>query len=178
MSDNAELEAAMTGGGIIAKPRYLRWARSKDLSTRARAYALSATAWDRIQPEPSMVEQCEAMAGYLLECLATDPPTDGFIHSASTAGHELAAWLKHLSGNPEARGLIAAVATRLEALYKRSDPKGRDRIGTGALEHMLESSSLRPFFAHWQEDPALAEAYEPALRWGLAHSEGPPDAHG
>jgi hypothetical protein len=171
MNDDSKVEAVMDGTGIIAKSDYLRWARSRDLSTRARAYALSATAWDRIKPEPSMEEQCGAMAEYLFECLKDDPPEDDFIYSRFKAGHELSEWLKHLSSMPEAKSFITDIVRRLETLYKQSDPKIRNRIETGVLEHILESPRLRPLFVHWQKDPVLREAYEPALEWGLAHSE-------
>ena len=171
MNENAKIETAMTSAEIIAKSDYLRWARSTDISTKARAYELSATAWDRIRPEPSKSEQCGVMADYLLECLATNPPEGNFIHSGVLAGHELSAWLKHLAAIPGAEGVISDVAKRLEFIYKTSDSDTRARVEMGALEHILESPRLRPFFTHWKEDPVLRVGYEPALEWGLAHTE-------
>ena len=120
-----------------------------------------------------MEEQCAAMADYLLECLASDPTPDGFVHSGATAGHDLAAWLKHLGGMREAGEIVARVAARLEGLCRHGGPEVRERISTSALEHILESRPLRRLFAHWGEDPTLRGVYEPALRWGLAHPDGP-----
>jgi hypothetical protein len=118
-----------------------------------------------------MSEHCTFMADYLLECLLKDPAPDDFVHSGFEAGHEIAAWLKHLSTIPDGGAIIGDVARRLAVSYKASDRITRDRVERSTLEHALESPRLRPFFADWDQDPLLREAYEPALRWGLAHSE-------
>jgi len=164
-----EVEAAIEGTGTISGSELSRWVRQGDLATRARVHALTATAWARIQPEPTMREQCDFMADYLLECLAENPATDGYLHNGSEAGHAIAAWLKHLAGIPEAAGVIAAVAGRLEALYRGSERVVRDRIETAALEHIFEAVRLRPFFEGWRRDPALRGAFARALEWGSAH---------
>lgn len=67
--------------------------------------------------------------------------------------------------------MIAEVADRLEQVFRAGNPDTRNRIETGALEHILEKPSLRPYFSHWKEDPVLHEAYEPAMLWGLAHQD-------
>ena len=117
-----------------------------------------------------MEEQCEVMADYLLACLSGNPAPDEFIHSGFEAGHALASCLKNWSAIPAASDAIAIVAKRLEQVYRESDPQGRNRIETGALEHILEAPRLRRYFEHWAQDAELREAYEPALAWGRAHS--------
>jgi hypothetical protein len=166
-----EVEAAISGSGMVRKVDYLRWASSSDLGVQARAFHLSANAWGRISPEPTMEEQCEVMADYLLGCLSGNPVPDDFIHSGFEAGYALASCLKHWSFSPRAADVIAIVAKRLEQLYRESDPQGRNRIETGALEHILETPRLRPYFEHWGQDAELRDAYEPALAWGRAHSD-------
>jgi hypothetical protein len=166
-----QVDAAFVGAGMIEKSDLLRWMRLGDLATRARVYALTASARSRIQPEPTMYEQCDFMADYLLECLATNPENGDLVHSGFEAGYTLAAWLKHLVTVPDAAPIVSAVATRLEHLYRRADEETRNRIETGALEHILEEPRLRSYFSHWEEDPILREAHKPALAWGLAHSE-------
>jgi hypothetical protein len=170
-SELEQLDAAIAGSAVISKSDYLGWASSPDLPIRARAFHLSAYAWARISPEPSMDEQCEVMGDYLLACISTNPAPDNFIHSGFEAGHALASWLKHLSGIPSADGVIQRVAKNLERLYRDADAQGRNRIATGALEHILEAPRLRSYFAHWEQDAQLREAYEPALSWGRAHSD-------
>ena len=109
------------------------------------------------------------MASYLLECLAANPESDDFVHGGFEAGHVLAAWLKKLVQVPEAAPVIQDVERRLQGIYRACDATIRNRIETGALEHILEVPRLRPFFAHWRDDDVLRDAYEPALKWGLAH---------
>lgn len=56
-------------------------------------------------------------------------------------------------------------------VWVRADDDTRNRIEKGALEHILEMPALRPYFAHWQTDPVLAESYSCALAWGVAHED-------
>jgi hypothetical protein len=169
---STEVESAIQGTGPIEKPDILRWIEDGDLATKARVYALTASAWSRIRPAMSMDEQCGFMSEYLLECLATNPDgDDDYLHGGFEAGHAIAGWLKHLLSMPETAVVIANVAAGLEALYRRGDQDTRIRIEQGALEHLLEEPRLRRFFAHWETDPLLREAYEPALEWGVAHEQ-------
>jgi hypothetical protein len=172
--DRHEVEAAMAGSAEVPKSDYLRWARSPDLAVQARAFHLSSTAWNRISPEPTMDEQCELMTDYLLACISRNPPPDDpddYLHFGFEAGLVLAACLKHWSGFPEAPDIIPVVAKKLERLYRESDAQGRNRIETGALEHILEARRLRRYFDYWAQDLELREAFEHALAWGLAHSD-------
>ena len=171
MDFSKEVEATVNSTGEISKSDYVRWSKRGNLATRGRVYALAASQWSRIQPEPQMSEHCAFMADYLLECLLTNPPADDYLHSGFDAAHELAAWLKHLAKDDAGRGIVADVAHRLATAYRASDARTRNRIETGALEHALESPRVRPFFSAWEADPILREAYGPALQWGLAHSE-------
>lgn len=171
ISELNEVEAAISGSAEVPKGDYLRWARSRNLAIRARAFRLSANSWHRISPEPTMDEQCQVMADYLLACLSADPAPDDFVHSAFDAGHVLASCLKRWTTIPAASDNIAAVGKWLEQLYRESDPQGRNRIETGALEHILEAPRLRRYFDHWSQDPELRQAYEAALAWGLAHPD-------
>jgi len=94
-------------------------------------------------------------------------PTCATIVTAETNAIPRNAW----SVIPAASDVIAIVSKRLEQLYRESDAEGRNRIETGALEHVLEAPRLRPYFEHWAQDGELREAYEPALAWGRAHSD-------
>lgn len=170
-----QIEAALAGAGPVAKADYLRWTREGDLPSRARAYALSAAAWARIAPEPTMEEQCAFMAAYLLECLVDDPPSDGFVHTGLDAGYTLAAWLRHLAELDGTDSVIRRVAADLGDAFSMAHDTTRTRIETAALEHALESPRLRPYFEDWAADPVRAAVHSRALAWGLAHEEGPDD---
>jgi len=171
-SELQKVEAAIFGSAAVDKADYLRWARSSDLATQARARHLSVYGWERISPEPTMEEECEVMFSYFLTCISQDPNPDDFIDSGYTAAHDLAFSLKHLGGIAGTSGIIAGVAKKLELLYRECDSEGRDRIRCGALEHILEAPGLRPYFEHWARDPVLHAAHESALEWGLAHTGG------
>ena len=140
-----------------------------DLETRAIIYELTNKAWSRISPEPSMDEQCAFMSEYLLACIKVNQSDQEYIHSGYEAAWELAAWLKHLGTLEGTEKVIARVVRDLEKLYRLSDAKTRNRIETGAVEHILEDRRLRRFFLHWREDPELKSAYELCLEWGKAH---------
>jgi len=170
MNLSDEVEAALSGTGSIPRAEYERWILG-DLRTRARVYALTASHWSRIHPEPSGVEHCRFMASYLIECLLQDPKDDGYLHSGFQAAHEVAAWCKHLVKTPDGRAMLSEVAVRLADAYKTADATTRNRIETGALEHALESRAVRPFFDAWAADPILGDAHEHALAWGIAHSD-------
>jgi len=103
MNLSAEVEAAMAGVATIPRTDYERWTRG-DLHTRARVYALTASHWSRIHPEPSGEEHCRFMADYLLECLLQNPEADGFLHSGFEAAYEIAAWFFETPTNMRSHG--------------------------------------------------------------------------
>jgi hypothetical protein len=107
-------------------------------------------------------------------CLAANIQNAEHIHSGFEAAWELAAWLKHLRAIEGTEKIISRVVRDLENLYRRSDPETRNRIETGAVEHILEDRSLRKYFSHWRDDPELRSAYELCLEWGKAHESSLP----
>jgi len=62
--------------------------------------------------------------------------------------------------------LVSQIVQRLTQSYISADENTRNRIETGAVEHMMESPSMRKYFASWKGDPALGTAYELCLQWG------------
>jgi hypothetical protein len=144
-----------------------------DLRTRGAVYHLTAQAWERIVPELSMSEQCSFMAGYLFDCLILNPKSEDYVYGGFEAAWELASWLKHLEGREGGGIVITQVARRLTEAYLASDETTRNRIETGAVEHILESKPLRKYFESWASDPVLGKAYELCLEWGQAHESEP-----
>ena len=171
MNSAHEVIAELEGSATIPRERVLRWISEGDLRTRATVYHLTEKTWDRIQPEMTMHQQCGFMADYLLECLKTVPgdPEAG-VMSGFEAAWELAAWMKHLK-DMEAEPVISDLVLRLEELFRQGDDTLRNRIETGVLEHVLESKRMRPYFQHWQADPALKDAHQLCMQWALAHEE-------
>jgi hypothetical protein len=167
-----EVVDALGGKDPIPKERVLAWMREPSLETRGAVYVLTDREWSRIRAELSMEEQCTFMGSYLVECLASDPPEADWVHGGFEAGYLLAAWFKHLHGTSGTRNVLAGAATQLTDAYRKSDEKSRNRIETGALEHMFEQPALRAYFADWRDDPDLREAYKWAVRWGDDHLVG------
>ena len=155
---------------MILRDQVVGWMAATDLQTRAIVYALTERAWSRIQPPISGAVQCKFMASYLVDCIEKNPEGNDYLHGGFEAAYEFAAWLKHLLAR-NAYEFIRDAASLLEAAFRRADDDTRNRIETGALEHILEAPLLRPFFAHWQADPALAQSHSCALDWGKAHEQ-------
>ncbi|WP_281184531.1 hypothetical protein [Trichlorobacter lovleyi] len=153
---------------IIPRDLILSWMQEKDLEIRGAVYTLTSKAWYRIQPELTKEEQCYFMLHYLLDCIREDNQEPEWSHTGFDAAYEFERWLKHLGKNPEAEDIIVAAARELTATYRAGGEKLKERIVTGALEHVFEARSLRRFFAEWRAAPDLKDAYDRCVEWGDA----------
>jgi hypothetical protein len=154
---------------IIPKDRVLAWMQEKDIEILGAVYELTAKAWNRIQPELTMEEQCNFMLGYLLGCIRNNIQDGEWCHSGFEAAWEFASWFKHLSTMPGAESNLVTAVRELTSLYRDGDSDLRNRIGTGVLEHVFEVKRLRQYFQEWQSDPVLKEEFEISAAWGNAH---------
>jgi hypothetical protein len=162
--------AALQSSGTIPRQQVIDWIASGDLETWGVLYVLTDKAYRRIEPELGMHDTCTFIEDYLVKCLIENPEAGDWIHSGYEAAWDLAGWVKHLERlGPEAMQFIREVAARVEAAFRVADAETRDRIVNGFLEHVFEKPSLRAFFASWENDPVLAEAYTFAAEWGNAH---------
>ncbi len=159
--------------GIIPKEQVLAWMQETDLEVRGAVYELTSKEWNRIQPEPTMEEQCNFMLQYLLDCVYENNKETERSHTGFEAAWELASWFKHLNKMPEAEGFIITAAKKLTAMYRAGDDELKNRIATGTLEHIFEVKNLRKFFDEWQSDPELKAEYENCAAWGNAHRKAP-----
>ena len=172
MNAYQEILALLKSDGDIPRERVLNWIASKDLDILAVLYVLTDKAYWRIKPELGMIATCNFIKDYLLRCLAENPDAGDYVHSGYEAASELAGWLKHLKNlGTDTEQVIREVASDLEALFRRSDREGQERIINGFLEHVFEKPSLRRFFDGWRGDPELGDAYTLASEWGDAHLE-------
>jgi hypothetical protein len=168
----AEILPLLVTDEPIARDDVRRWIESGDLLTWSAVYALMEEGWSRVQPEMPVDEQVEFMRGYLLRCIEENPSPGEHLHGGYEAAWELAAHMKHWR---RSGGRIAAtlrgIAAELEKLYRRAEPAARNRILCGLMEHLFEDPALRPYFASWDRDDELREAYKLAIEWGSAHEE-------
>ena len=168
----ADALALFESDGPIPKDRVLGWMGAPDLGTRGVVFSIISEAWDRVSPGLTMDEAAPFGADYLLECLALDQETDDHVMCGFEAGRALSVWLKSLAEYDSAGPILRGVAQRLADMYRNADEKTRNRIETGAVEHILEWPALRPYFAFWAQDPMLKQAHEECMAWGLAHEGG------
>ncbi len=166
----ADVLRLLQSDGPIARDDVRRWIASGDLLTWAAVFTLTEEAWPRIQPEIPMDEQVDFMRRYLLRCIDENPTPGEHLHGGYEAAWELAGCMKHwrrLGGRTAAT--VRGIAVELEKLYRRADSATQNRILCGVLEHAFEDPALRPYFANWDRDGELRDAYKLALEWGAAH---------
>jgi|ERR1044071_2379893 hypothetical protein len=159
MSTYAEAVRYLDSGEAVAREDVRRWIDSGDLLTWSAVYALT-----RSHPDLLGDDQIDFARRYLLRCLEENPTSGDYLHGGYEAAWELAACLKQWRGKP-----LRGIAIDLDKLYRRGDDATRNRILCGVLEHALEDPAVRPFFASWERDDELREAYRLALEWGAAH---------
>lgn len=155
----------------ISKDKILCWMGEEDLRIRGVLSVLTYEAWSRIKPELTMQEQCSFMQKYLMDCLEKNPKSGEYLLSGFEAGRELAKWVKHLNAKENTKVVLKEVACNLESLYKKTNNETRNRIITGALEHIFENKNLIKLFEKWQYDPVLKEAFQQAWEWGKDHQK-------
>lgn len=172
MSAYAEVVNRLHSDDAITRDEVRRWIDGGDLLTWSAVYVLTDDAWPRIQPEIPEEEMVDFMRRYLLRCIEENPPSGDHLHGGYEAAWELAACLKHWRerGGKAAKAL-RGIALDLDKIYRRADDATRNRILCGVLEHAFEDAAVRPYFADWERDPDLREAYKLALEWGAAHEE-------
>jgi hypothetical protein len=168
----AEILRHLAGDGPVARDDVRRWIDSGDLLTWSGVYALTDKAWSRITPEIPAAEQVDFMRRYLLRCIEENPTPGEHLHGGYEAAWELAAALKHWrrQGGRTAASL-RGIVVELEKMYRRADPATQNRILCGVMEHAFEDPALRPYFASWDRDCDLRDAYKLALEWGGTHEE-------
>lgn len=145
-----------------------RWIDSGDLLTWSAVYALLEKPSTQFPPE----EAADFMRRYLMRCIEENPAPGDYIHGGYEAAWDLAALLKQWRlGGGRIAASLRGIAVELEKLYRRGDQATKNRVLCGVLEHAFEDAALRPYFANWDRDPELREAYDLAMDWGAAHEE-------
>jgi len=172
MSTYAQVLEALSSGEAIARDDVRRWIDSGELLTWSAVYAMTDKAWTRIEPEMPAEEQVDFMRRYLLRCVQENPTPGDYLHGGYEAAWELAQCLKHWRRNDgPVAGAIRGIAHELEKVYRHGDAPMRNRVLCGVMEHAFEDPALRPYFASWDRDCDLREAYKLAVEWGSTHEE-------
>ncbi|HUP59191.1 MAG TPA: hypothetical protein VNA69_02100 [Thermoanaerobaculia bacterium] len=168
----ADVVRHLNSGEAIPRDDVRRWIDEGELLTWSAVYALAEHAAARIQPELSSDEQIDFMRRYLLRCIEENPAPGDYLHGGYQAAWELAGALKQWRRRGgKAAKTLRGIARDLEKIYRRGDAATKNRILCGVLEHAFEDAALRPYFADWDRDEDLREAYKLALEWGAAHEQ-------
>lgn len=164
----AEVLGHLDSGESASRDDIHRWIESGDLLTWSAVYALL----ERPSTQFPAEEAADFMRRYLVRCIEENPAPGDYLHGGYEAAWELAALLKEWRRRGGRVGAtVRGIALELEKLYRRGDPATKNRVLCGVLEHAFEDAALRPYFANWDRDPELREAYGLALDWGAAHEE-------
>lgn len=109
---------------------------------------------------------------YYERCLIEDPEDDYADNRYETC-RSLLAWFQALPKDvdPDSNSFIVNMKYWMEEIYRRSDQDIRKAITYGALEHILEQERWQKFFSNWKNDPVLAESYDSAMEWAIAHQD-------
>ena len=162
----ADAVRQLRADGAVSRDDLRRWIDSGDLLTWSAVYALL----ERPSAEVPADEAADFMRRYLLRCIEENPTPGDYLHGGFEAAWDLAALMKQWrQRGGRAASTIRGIALELEKLYRRGDPATRNRGSCGVLEDAFEDAALRPYFANWERDAELREAYTMALEWGAAH---------
>lgn len=146
-----------------------QWMLNGDLRMRGGVYEFFRRARHRIVPEIPVEKQHSLILDCLFDCLIQNPASGDYLHSSFEAAWEIAEWVKYAQSHGQATEWIKEVVRRLTQAYISADDTTRNRIETGAIEHMFESPSLREYFTFWKDDQVLRTPYEFCLLWGVEH---------
>lgn len=164
----ADVLRVLSGDEPVSHEDIRKWIDSGDLLTWSAVYALLEVPSTQFPPD----EAADFVRRYLIRCIEENPSPGDYIHGGYEAAWELAAALKEWRRRGgRVAGSIRSIAVELEKLYRRGDPPTRNRVLCGVLEHAFEDAALRPYFANWDRDAELREAYNLAMDWGAAHEE-------
>jgi hypothetical protein len=142
-----------------------------DLDLWSAVYVALDKSYHQIQSELDMEMACSFMLRYLLRCIRENPPSAD-IHSGFEAAWELAGCLKLWSERlPQTNAVLRFAEREIRREFLAGDEALRNRLETGTLEHALEASAVRPYFADWENNPTLRESWEPAMDWAREHGD-------
>lgn len=142
-----------------------------DLDLWAAVYTALGEGYYRIEPEPGMELTCSFILSYLLRCVREDPNSDE-IHSAFDAASDLATALKLWATRlPAAEPMLRLASEQVAETFLAGNEAVRARLRDAMLEHALERSAVRPFFAAWEGHPVLGDAWRDAMEWAVHHGD-------
>lgn len=169
---NSEIDAALATDDPIPRERFLEWIHAAgNLLVLAKLYRVTETDYYRIQTDLGREETCALILRYLLECLRQNVQDNGEIQNRFETANSLHHWFCHIAKRNDSSAILDQAVLSITNLYLVSGEEIQKSIETGFLEHVLETASLRPYFASWASDERLTGAWGRALDWGKARPD-------
>jgi hypothetical protein len=150
---------------VIPLSELRQWMGSGDIEIVGFAVSMMDDARFRIEPALTVEEYVDFEKRYYERCLRESPDGE-WSDSRYSAGMDLVNIFGRLWRNLQVpRAVLGDLKSMLERLYREGDGEIRTCIVQATLEHLVEQTSIREFFADWKDDPVLRIAYEEACLW-------------
>jgi hypothetical protein len=100
-----------------------------------------------------------------------DEDEDEEIEERWEAAQSLHVWFRHILEMGGSSEILTRATHAVTELFLTGGDDIRNALEQGFLEHALETAALRPYFEYWSGDERLRDAWERALKWGIAHPD-------
>jgi len=151
----------------IPKTSINEWSSSEDIEVLGVLcnLILDSRCYKRINPPLTIEEYQQIILNFYGRCILENPQGE-WSEPRYIAGYELMRWFMGLWNDKNVpRKEILKIKNWLAEMYKQSDKGVKNCIVVSVLEHLFEDKKVRRFFADWQRDPILKEAYSEAMEW-------------
>jgi hypothetical protein len=151
----------------VPRETVLRWMGSDNLEVLgAVSYFIGDKRYyPRIQP-PLTLDDYHRFTMRYYERFFFEDPNGEWADSRYTVGRDLVNWFAGLWRDREVpRKILGELKEWLARLYKEGDDTLRICLVNATLEHLFENRDIAKYFADWQKDAVLEQAYRDAMLW-------------
>jgi hypothetical protein len=176
MSESAalrEITSAFGLGGVprdrdqVEKAQVVAWMSARDIEALGAicTVIMKKQYAERIVPPLTLGEYQGFLMRYFERCFRENPDGE-WTSSRYEAGWQLVSWFVGLwKDSSVPRKTFVGMKRWLANMYETGDADLRRCIVDATLEHLFEKRDIARFFADWEKDPVLAQAYREALLW-------------
>jgi hypothetical protein len=150
---------------ILPLENIREWMKSDDIEVLGFTDAMIHDGRFHIEPPMSPNEYAEFVKHYYGRCFRENPDGDWSLSAYIGGGTVVRIFISLWDDERVPRSILASLKDWLAELYKSGDDCLKTCIINATLEHLFERKPLRKYFADWQRDSELAEAYKEACLW-------------
>jgi|SRR5215472_6621169 len=164
-----QIEGAIQGKGMIPASQVRTWLHNPSVEVLGAINIHIMQNTRRVEPPLSMEEICNTVQEYYKQCLLQDLQNSDYAPNRSIAGLELVGWFQSLWRDPAVpREYVTRLKTMLHDLCVENKVPQDQMVGA-VLEHLFETPQIAEFFADWESDPKLKDAFGQAMEWARDH---------